>query len=225
MKFIKSLKILNNPLSTIDDCITGVYNGINVKIFDANTSVFKIGFIAITIFLITWLSAMFPFLLPVLLVILGIFLVKHFTSKGFYGVIVELDMNKKFEGHTFILEKNNIKDNLAVKSSEYEKIDLEDTEFNQEFCVYSQNQIEARYILTTAFIERLKKLKEIYKAKYIRAAFKDEKIIILIQTGRDMFQMAGKSAMTKETFIQLFDEITSVLDIIDILKLNEKLGL
>ena len=40
-----------------------------------------------------------------------------------------------------------------------------------------------------------------------------------------MFQMAGKSAMTKETFIQLFDEITSVLDIIDILKLNEKLGL
>ena len=50
MKFIKSLKILNNPLSTIDDCITGVYNGINVKIFDANTSVFKIGFIAITTF-------------------------------------------------------------------------------------------------------------------------------------------------------------------------------
>ena len=40
-----------------------------------------------------------------------------------------------------------------------------------------------------------------------------------------MFQMAGKSQITKETFIQLFDEITSVLDIIDILKLNEKLGL
>ena len=71
----------------------------------------------------------------------------------------------------------------------------------------------------------LKKLKEIYKAKYMRVAFHDAKIVILLQTGRDMFQMAGKSAITKETFVQLMDEIISVLDIVDILKLNEKLGL
>lgn len=83
MKFIKSLKILNNPLSIIDDCITGIHNGINVKIFDANTSVFKIGLITITILFIFWLAGMFIFLLPVLLVILGIFLVKTFYLKRF----------------------------------------------------------------------------------------------------------------------------------------------
>ncbi len=224
-QFINSLRILNNPLSMIDDCISGVYNGINVKIFDANTSIRSIELLALAVFLTVWLGAVCFILLPVFLLIIVIFLIMHFTSKGFNGVIVELDMNKKFEGHTFILEKDNIKDNLAAKTDSYEKINLEDPEFSQEFCVYSQNQIEARYILTTAFMERLKKLKEIYKAEYIRAAFKDEKIIIMIQTGRDMFQMAGNSQMTKETFIQLFDEITSVLDIIDILKLNEKLGL
>ena len=163
-------------------------------------------------------------LLPVVLLSSAVFFIKHLTSKSFNGVFIELDMNKKFEGQTFILEKDNIKDNLTL-SKTYEKVNLEDSEFAQEFCVYSQNQIEARYILTTSMIDRLKKLKEIYKAEYIRAAFKDEKIIIMIQTGRDMFQMAGKSQITKETFIQLFDEITSVLDIIDILKLNEKLGL
>lgn len=224
-EFIKSLRILNNPISNIDDCITGTYKEINIKIFDADTSFFKIQYIALSLFFIIWFGITIPIILPVISILAIVFLIKHFTSKGFKGVIVELDMNKKFEGHTFILEKNNIKDNLAIKSSEYEKIDLEDPEFTQEFQVYSQNQIEARYILTTAFMERLKKLKEIYKAKYIRAAFKDEKIIIMIQTGRDMFQMAGNSRITQETFIQLFDEIISVLDIIDILKLNEKLGL
>ena len=59
----------------------------------------------------------------------------------------------------------------------------------------------------------------------MRVAFQDDKIVILLQTGRDMFQMAGKSAITKETFVQLMDEIISVLDIVDILKLNNKLGL
>lgn len=225
ISFIKSLKILNNPISTIDDCITGTYKEINIKIFDADTSFFKIQYIALSLFLIIWFGIAIPITLPVIFILIIVFLIKHFTSKGFNGVIVELDMNKKFEGHTFILEKNNIKDNLIINTDIYEKVNLEDTEFVQEFRVYSQNQIEARYILTTAFIDRLKKIKEIYKAEYIRAAFKDEKIIIMIQTGRDMFQMAGNSQMTKETFIQLFDEISSVLDIIDILKLNEKLGL
>lgn len=224
LNFIKSLKILNNPISNIDDCITGTYNGMYMKIFDADTSFFKIQYIALSSFLIFWLGIVIPILLPAIFIVIIVFLIKHFTSKGFRGVIVELDMNKNFEGHTFILEKDNIKDNLSV-SGTYQKVNLEDYEFEQIFNVYSQNQIEARYILTTAFMERLKKLKEIYKAKYIRTAFKNDKIVILIHTGRDMFQMAGSSKMTKETFVQLFDEITAVLDIIDILKLNKKLGL
>ena len=224
IEFIKSWKILNNPISAIDDYITGEYKGINLKICDINTSLFRIEFLAGEVFF-TGLFMCFYFIwLPVVLLSSAVFFIKHLTSKSFNGVFIELDMNKKFEGQTFILEKDNIKDNLTL-SKTYEKVNLEDSEFAQEFCVYSQNQIEARYILTTSMIDRLKKLKEIYKAEYIRAAFKDEKIIIMIQTGRDMFQMAGKSQITKETFIQLFDEITSVLDIIDILKLNEKLGL
>ena len=225
LSFVKSLKILNNPISFIDDCIIGVYNGININIFDGNTSVLKADLIVLVLFLSVWLCCFSVLFLPLILLTIVIFVIKHITSKGFSGVIVEIDMNKNFEGHTFILEKNNIKDNLLIDSSVYEKVNIEDAEFMQDFCIYSQDQIEARYILTTAFIERLKNIKTVFKAKYIRAAFKDEKIIIMIQTGRDMFQMAGKSAITKETFVQLMDEIISVLDIVDILKLNEKLGL
>lgn len=225
INFIKNLKILNNPIVTVDDCLSGKYNGVNVRIFEANTSVVKFEYLALIMSAFIFVIPFALFLLPVLILTLLIFLLIHFTTKGFEGVIVELDMNKKFEGNTFIFEKNNIKDNILMDTNIYEKVNLEDVEFSKEYNIYSENQIEARYVLTTAFIERLKNLKETYKAKYMRVAFQDDKIVILLQTGRDMFQMAGKSAITKETFVQLMDEIISVLDIVDILKLNNKLGL
>ena len=223
--FIKSLKILNNPVVNLDDCIFGVYNGVKVKIYDANTSFVKSGYILLIMFISIFVIPFGTSLLPIFIFPIIILLFNHFTTKGFEGVIVELDMNKKFEGNTFILEKNNKKGNKSVDLNIYEKVNLEDIEFSKEYNIYSENQIEARYVLTTAFIERLKNLKETYNAKYMRVAFHDAKIVILLQTGRDMFQMAGKSAITKETFVQLMDEIISVLDIVDILKLNEKLGL
>lgn len=238
---IKSLKVLSSPVGYIDDFIMGSYNGIDVKMLDANTSVAPIAFVIVVCI------GLFLFSMPIIMILVasifipaskwllllfvptGIVLVffawKFFFQKAFRGVIVKFDMNKEFEGHTFILEKDNPENKLAVLDSKYEQVKLEDIEFMNQYCVYSQNQIEARYLLTTAFLERLKKIKEIYNAKYIRAAFKNNQIIILIHTGHDMFQMAGKTKLSKESFVQLFNEICSVLDIIDVLKLNRKLGL
>ena len=147
-------------------------------------------------------------------------------STGFRGVMIEFDMNKNFEGHTFILD--NTKDGKAinVNKSEYSEVKLEDIEFEKDYTVWSNNQIEARYLLTTTFIERLKNLKTSFKAQYTRVSFKNNKIVIAIHTGRDMFKMAKAFSKTgKETFIELFKEIASVLDIIEQLKLNKKIGL
>lgn len=233
-KYINTLNILNVPFLTFDDFITGTYQGININIAEPDSSIFKPWIMGLGIYLILWggafcfkLSPMLTtyLILPVFLIFAIIFGIRYITSKHFRGLLVEIDMNKDFEGHTFILERNNIKDNKMVDTSAYEEVKLEDVDFGKKFRVWSQNQIEARYILTTAFMERIKAIKQVFKAKYVRAAFKDKKIILAIHTGHDMFQMAGLNSMTKETFIQLFNEICAVLDLIDILKLNEKLGL
>ena len=98
--------------------------------------------------------------------------------------------------------------------------------FCEKYIVYSDNQVEARYVLTTAFIERFKNMKTAFKAKFIRAAFKDGKITIAIDAGRDLFQMASLDKDTdSNTFTELFDEILSVLELISVLKLNQKIGL
>jgi hypothetical protein len=228
LKFsVDGLNILKNPLKIFDDYITGTYKGVNLIMVDGDTSVFKVSYIAIALFLSIFICAFFSILGVVFIIIaVIIFAFKYFTSKQFKGLIVEVDMNKDFEGHTFILEKNNVKDNLTVDKGKYQEVNLEDVEFSNEYIVYSQNQIEARYILTTAFMERIKNIKEIFKAKYVRVSFKDKKIVILIHTGRDMFNLANfLSDIGEKTFVQCFEEICSVLDLVEELKLNEKLGL
>ena len=153
-------------------------------------------------------------------------LFKLMTNHALRGVLVEFEMNKNFEGHTFIHERANTSRGIKFDRSKFEEVKLEDPEFMQKYVVYSDNQVEARYILTTAFIERFLKMKVAFKAKYIRAAFKDGKITIAINAGRDLFQMANLEKDTdSNTFTELFDEILSVLELINALKLNQKIGL
>lgn len=254
--FIKSLKILNTSAFAFDDYISGSYKDVNVEILEANTSFWQPVFIQFYFFVGIILVILFPFIyfglfvfwcvcfainiyfggivmiLSILLFLLAIFygvlnlISKFVLNKLFRGVFVIFDMNKKFESHTFIIEKNNAKENLVANLSNFEVVNLEDVEFEKEYTVYSQNQVEARYIMTTAVIERLKNIKKAFNAKYIRVAFKDEKFVIAIHTGRDMFKMADIMKPTgKETFVQMFEEIVSVLELVDDLKLNSKLGL
>ena len=65
-----------------------------------------------------------------------------------------------------------------------------------------------------------------FNAKYIRGSFKDNKLVISINTGKDMFAMGSDFKESNfKTFTELFYEITSVMQIVDQLKLDEKTGL
>jgi len=179
-----------------------------------------------------WLIVLFIQLCLLFVPVLLIFSLIRITTNCFRGILVTIDMNKDFKNHTFILERHNIKDNIQIDNNEFEEIKLEDIEFEKEYRAYSKlteskvdTQIEARYLLTSAFLDRLKTIKENFGAEYVRAAFKDKKIVLAIHTGRDMFQIAGVKKITQETFVQLFNEIYSVLELVDTLKLDEKLGL
>ena len=64
------------------------------------------------------------------------------------------------------------------------------------------------------------------KAKYIRAEFSNDKLTLLIGTDKDLFSMGKLSEkIAFNTFVQLFEELYSVLELIDTLKLNQKTGL
>ena len=178
----------------------------------------KLFFGYISFFLLVWGMGFFAPL---------IMLAVYFKNKNNRGLIVEIDMPKNFKGETVLFE--NALTNLSVDKKAlkmFEKTQLEDTEFNKKYSIYTNNQIEARYVLTTAFIEHLKNIKFRFEARYLRMRFKNNRITIFASVNKDLFQMVKSGQKTDmKTFDVLFEEIYSVLSLVDELKLNVKTGL
>lgn len=141
------------------------------------------------------------------------------------SVILRFKIPKRIKAHTVIFEKQYAFKPKS-KDEHFQKIILEDIEFEKKFNTYSTNQVEARYLLTTLFMKRFENLKTSFKAKNIRAEFIGKELIVLIQVDKDMFQMGS---ITKETtfstFIDMANEICSVLAISKQLNLDSKTGL
>ncbi len=157
-------------------------------------------------------------------VITSVIKVKKAHSRA-KSVILRFKIPKSINAHTVIFEKNkNFKP--KNKNERFEKINLEDVVFTGRYDTYSTNQVEARYLLTTAFMQRFEDLKTFFTAKRIRAEFVGDELIILIETGQDLFQMGS---LTKDTtyitFKTMLNEIYSVLSIAQQLNLDSKTGL
>lgn len=146
----------------------------------------------------------------------------------FDGIIVELSMNKSFSGKTVIKKDIGTVGNWFInKSTSLKKVKLEDPNFEKMFEVYSDDQVEARYLLTVTFIERLKELVENFGGKSIQCCFYNNKLLMMISIEKDLFETG--SIYEAEDFIDdsksLLKELSLIFNIIDTLKLNMKINL
>ena len=108
-----------------------------------------------------------------------------------------------------------------------QKANLEDVNFEKSFDVYTKDQIEARYILTPTFMERLKSLNTSFGTKGVKCSFFDDYIMIAIPTKKDLFELGSlyQSLGSNKLAEEFYDELHSIYDMIDHFKLNEKIGL
>ena len=253
-KFIRKQTILNPfPIVMLGDVISGVFKNTRIGIYEIDTRFYSRDMLILIAFLAVFISFMggaflftlygflvmllditgttflngtrFIFLIPIIILLL-LFCKKIFQYAPFQGVIIEFNMNKPFKGHTFFHENSLRAKKIPFDKKKYKKVNLESVTFEKKYNVYSDDQIEGRYLFTTAFMERIENLSFAFKAKYVRGSFKDDKLILAIHTGKDMFAMGSDSKDTDaHTFEILFDEMISVLQIVDALKLNEHTGL
>lgn len=107
------------------------------------------------------------------------------------------------------------------------KINLEDVKFASTFDIYSSDEVEARYLVTSAFMERVLNLKAAFDYKKLKCAFYDDKLIIAMNTSKDLFEVGGLLKSTKDsTCVSAFyNELASILNMIEYFKLDEKTGL
>lgn len=108
-----------------------------------------------------------------------------------------------------------------------QKVNLEDVSFSKYYRAYSYNQIEARYLITTAFIERFMYLAKVFKTKNIRCSFVDKNLIIAISSNKDNFEIGGLfvSLKNQKHIIKFMEQIVAILLIVEYLKLNQKTNL
>lgn len=167
----------------------------------------------------------------------------------FRGLIIKIQMKKKFNGQTIVGETGKIK-----RQGRFEEVNLESISFMKRRKVYSTDQVEARYLLTTAFIDRLDKLADNFNISNmegnklpneersartvmtsilvdkndsdVSAAFVGGFVYLFIPTKKDFFEVdTKKSLLNSKQFYHIYNEIFSILDIIEFLKLDKNLGL
>ena len=148
----------------------------------------------------------------------------------FHGVLILLDMNKNFSGQTVVLQDKgflNVFSKVNRDLKDLSNVKLEDSVFEKEFEVFASDQIEARYLLTTAFMERMLKLRAAYHADKIEFSFLNNQLFIALETNRDMFEPTSlfKTCLNKKLVEEAYLQIVTIFAIIDILSLDKRIGL
>ena len=114
-----------------------------------------------------------------------------------------------------------------IGAKKFKKVKLEDVIFDKDYTVASEDQVEARYLVTPSFMERFKNLKKAYNSKNIKCALFDNQIMFAIYTNKDLFEIGSMfHPLTDSKQVDgFFDEIIAILDIVEEFKLDEKTGL
>ena len=110
-----------------------------------------------------------------------------------------------------------------IEKGAFNKITLEDCKFNRRFNVYSSDEVEARYLITPSFMERLYNLQTNFGTKKIKCSFYEKSLIIAISTKRNLFEFGSlyKPLHKTNSYKQPVKDIDSILNMVEYFKLDE----
>ena len=114
-------------------------------------------------------------------------------------------------------------DSVIKSDEQITEVEMEDVEFNKNFCVYAENEHEAFYILTPHFMEKLKEIETKINAG-IMFCFVDNKLHIAIDNNTDSFEYnVHKPINEKEIEEDIIKDIKIITDFADELNLDNDL--
>jgi hypothetical protein len=145
----------------------------------------------------------------------------------FKGLFITFDLPGNFYGTTIGLKDGGTVGNMIKGASlkRLKKVSLESMEFEKIFEVYSTSQIESRCILDPLFMERLMDLSKVINnkgKKGMNFSFYQDKGFIMIPQRRNLFEPRSmfRSCVNTKDSKKFLKEMSILLDIIDILRLN-----
>jgi len=148
----------------------------------------------------------------------------------FKGLLFSADFNKNFNVKTYVLTDvaEKMFGFLGTKLQKMNKwrgqlVKLENIEFEKEFAVYSEDQVESRYILSPSLMERMLSFKKQTK-KRIQMSFVDTRLYIAVPYRKNLFEPKLFGNIVDFKNIQeYYDDLNLVLDLIETLNLNTRI--
>jgi hypothetical protein len=149
----------------------------------------------------------------------------------FKGIFFIADFNKKFKGRTFVLPDvaqrmfGNIIGNLFQSWNKFrgQLVKMEDVDFEKLFVVYGDDQIEARYILSTSLLKRITDFKTRTK-KDIYLSFIQNNIYVAISYYKNLFEPRLFKTLIDFTMIEeYYNDLNLALSIVEDLNLNTRI--
>jgi hypothetical protein len=144
---------------------------------------------------------------------------KH-TRVVFDGLVIELTLPRALTGTTVVLTDEGMFGNMKQRwrSSALQTVRLEDPRFEKHYEVYSTDQIEARALLTPAFMERFMALAG-HAGFSLPGALAEANLLVVAlpkRLGRDLFAAPPYwKAAGGQTLQRLEDDIRAVLSLAD----------
>ncbi|WOF72550.1 DUF3137 domain-containing protein [Parvibaculaceae bacterium PLY_AMNH_Bact1] len=145
----------------------------------------------------------------------------------FSGLLARFNFPKDFQGSTVVLTDSGFFNWAAGFAQKGERVTLEDPVFEKQFQVYSSDQVEARYLLTPSFMQRLLDIRNVFPGAEIQAAFERNSLYLAIDAKssnrdelgffdvKDLSQpLSQQSAVLLfERELQMFEEIVDGLNL------------
>ena len=167
---------------------------------------------------------------------------QHTDSKGhttttyttiFRGLFVIADFNKNFNGTTYVVPEGlsgslggfgrGLQSLGGTLSGRGALVQLEDPNFERAFVVYSSDQTEARYILSSALMSRLIILNSHFNSD-ISAAFIGGSLYLMIPKQDDWFEPPNlKTPLTFESVETTMRQLQMATGIVEELDLNTRI--
>lgn len=148
----------------------------------------------------------------------------------FKGLFIIVDFNKNFKGRTYVLPDINNKTYSKFlflgekqKTSYGELVKLENPEFEKICAVFSTDQIEARYILSTSLMDRIVKFRQRIKRE-VFFCFANSQIYIAIPFRIKLFEPKIIKKTIEFSLLQTYYEVLlNTIAIVDELNLNTRI--
>lgn len=151
----------------------------------------------------------------------------------FEGVLLIADFNKNTQGRTFILKDSAEKmfggigrwmQDKFGSSGRGEMVYLEDVGFEKEYVVYSDDAVEARYLLTPSMQECFVDLSKYFGSGNVSASIINGKLYLALSGKFELFSFKRKKSLMESDTIKYYAEnLFRVLKVVEILDLNTRI--